>query len=281
MVLVVVPFEPLAKEALGMGHRVEEARKRVGILQGLEMAFRVRVVVGSPRPGKAVPQAEELDQLDGRPGLHRTAPVIMDSQAASLAALEPDRFPDEVLRPPRILPLREHPADHIPAEDVDHDIEEVVLSLEGPLYPRDVPAPQLVGARGLKDRGASPGVACLQPSFPAFAKCREDVVESADARKIDAFVKQSRDDFPRGLVREPAGMEVFQDLGPFGGRNLVGRCRPRLLGACDLLFFFDPVEARAYNAHGLARFPHLAALDDENGRLVYKFSSPNCSPGIG
>src|SRR4030095_4042947 len=68
------------------------------------------------------------------------------------------RLADELLGQRRALAMRDHPADHVPAEDVEHDVQVEVGPLRGPEELGDVPAPELVGPAGQQLRGRIKGV---------------------------------------------------------------------------------------------------------------------------
>jgi hypothetical protein len=57
----------------------------------------------------------------------------------------------------RALAMGHHPADHVPAEHVEHDVEVEVGPLRRPEPLRDIPTPQLVGPAGQQLRGGIDG----------------------------------------------------------------------------------------------------------------------------
>src|SRR5438046_10339036 len=94
--------------------------------------------------------------LDSLPDLD-TSGVNRELIAAD--ALPGARRADELLGERGVLTLRHHPADHVAAEHVEHDVQVEVGPLRRAEQLGDVPAPQLVGAAGQQLRGGIDGMA--------------------------------------------------------------------------------------------------------------------------
>ncbi len=76
----------------------------------------------------------------------------------------------------RGLVRRQHPADHVPAEDVDDDVEVEPLTPVGASNLRDVPGPHLVGSRGDELGARVRGVAAHSTALPDRFGFAEDSV---------------------------------------------------------------------------------------------------------
>ena len=149
--LVVVPAEPPRQKLLRIGGRIEERREPRMVLQCAELGFGAGIVIRGPGTGEAVLQPQELDQIHGSARFHGTSAVVVYSHSVSRLEVPLDCLADESLGAPGVLALRDHPADDVSREDVDHDVEEEELPAPGPLEPGDVPGPDLVRSRGFKD----------------------------------------------------------------------------------------------------------------------------------
>ena len=85
-------------------------------------------------------------QCDGF-AAHRAAPVGMQSELAGLNAVLCARLGDEPLGERGALVGRNHPADDVPTEDVEDDVQMKVRPLDRAEQLGDVPAPDFVGPR--------------------------------------------------------------------------------------------------------------------------------------
>jgi hypothetical protein len=148
MVLDVVPGEEDVAVGADVLDRAEPVRERRPVLQRLELRLRERVVVGDVGAAMRLrdPQVGEQER-DGLRGQGRTA-VSVDRQLLAGDALPGAGFTDEPLGQRGALAMGHHPADHVPAEDVEHDVEVKVGPLRRPQQLRNVPTPQLVGPAG-------------------------------------------------------------------------------------------------------------------------------------
>ena len=123
-VFVVVPGEEALAEGLrAILDRAKAIRKLRPVLQGAEVAFRIRVVVGdvgaTVRLGDAEIGQEKGDGLGG----HRGAAIGVDGQLTGLDVLLRAGVLDESSGELRALARRHHPAGDIAAEDIQDDVE--------------------------------------------------------------------------------------------------------------------------------------------------------------
>ena len=79
---------------------------------------------------------------------HRRAAVGVQGEHLGLDALFVAGLFDETTGQRRVLPVCDHPADRVAAEDVEHDVEVEVRPLGRPQQLGDVPGPGLVRRRG-------------------------------------------------------------------------------------------------------------------------------------
>jgi len=79
---------------------------------------------------------------------HRGTAVGMQRELARLNVVLRAGFGDEALGKRRALVRRQHPADDVPAEDVEDHVETEVRPFRGAQHLRDIPAPNFVGTRG-------------------------------------------------------------------------------------------------------------------------------------
>lgn len=114
-----------------------------------------------------------------------------------------------------------HLVDHqLPAVDVlDHvPVEEAPSDRAG--HPRDVPAPDLVGAIGLVGRDRPGHGRFAAPTPAALARCLVHAVERRLARKVNALIGQLGHDLVRrqaGAVGPVVTSERHEDASHLGG----------------------------------------------------------------
>jgi hypothetical protein len=87
VVLHVVPVEEALAEGAGILDAAEPVREGGVVLEGLELALRVRVVVGDVWPGMGADDAQVGQWNGDRLGGHRAAPVGVDGERARLDLL--------------------------------------------------------------------------------------------------------------------------------------------------------------------------------------------------
>ena len=95
---------------------------------------------------------------------------------------------------------RHHPADYVPAEDVQDDIEIEVGPLGRPLQLGDVPTPKLVRRSGQQLRPLICRMGELITTFASFTLLFEDPVHRAERAVIDALVQQRGEDRGRRAI---------------------------------------------------------------------------------
>jgi hypothetical protein len=139
MVLLVVPGKERLKEGAGFFDAGEALREIGVIFEGLELRLRKGIVVArmGPPVGFGDPEIgqQEADWFGG----HRGAPIRADGELPGPDGLLAAGLFNEALRQSGGFPGRNHPADHIPAEDVEDDIELVVGPFDRPQELGDVP----------------------------------------------------------------------------------------------------------------------------------------------
>src|SRR5208337_3594881 len=122
-VVLVVPIEKAAAEASG----VLDAAKALGeqrlILEGLEVAFRERVVVGGIRPVVRGGDAEVGEQQGGGFGFRGAAVIGMQSELARRHVVLGDGVVEQRLEQNSTLSIGDAPTHHASAEDVEDNIE--------------------------------------------------------------------------------------------------------------------------------------------------------------
>ena len=97
MVLEVVPAEKPLAEAAGVLDAAEPVREGRVVLEGLELALGVGVVVGDVRAGVALGHAQVPQEQGDRLGGHRGAPVGVDGERAGLHTLDHDGLGEQPL----------------------------------------------------------------------------------------------------------------------------------------------------------------------------------------
>src|SRR6266508_602417 len=126
VVLVVVPAEEVLAEAAGVLDRAEPLREGGMLLQRLELAFRVRVVVGHVGAGVGLGDAQAGQQHGDRLGGHRGPAVGVHAELVGRNALGGDGVGGQPLGQAGSLSGGDHPADHVPRVDVQDRIQAIV-----------------------------------------------------------------------------------------------------------------------------------------------------------
>jgi len=131
-VLGVVPRKERSAVARGVIDPEEATRKTGGVLQGLELRLRERVVIGDLGPTQRSRHTEIGKQLRRALARHGGSTIGMQGQNLRLDALLDTRFFDQSTGQRRVLPVGHHPAHRVAAEDVEQDVEVVVRPLLRP-----------------------------------------------------------------------------------------------------------------------------------------------------
>ena len=143
VMLVVIPVEEGTCPGPDVGQGAKSVREPGTILHGLELSFRVGIVIGGVGPGMTLGHAQVSQKLGHGLGAHRTAPVGVDDELVRRDVLLDARLRDQLSGQSGQLALGDHPADHVTAEDVQDDIQVVVGPLDGAFELSDIPAPEL------------------------------------------------------------------------------------------------------------------------------------------
>ena len=146
VVEVVVPIEKVPAEGLGVLDGTESFGEVGAVLQGFELGFRERVVVGHLRPGVGLGHTQVRQQQCHRLRLHRRAAVSVENQLTAIDPLPVTAFTNQLFSQSRRFAIGHHPPHHLAAEDVEDHVEGEGGPLPGPLQPGDIPGPDLVGA---------------------------------------------------------------------------------------------------------------------------------------
>jgi hypothetical protein len=145
--LLVVPVEEFPAVRLGVLEAVEAIRIVAVVLHGLVDRLGERVVVAYARSAVGAGDLEEIGEFADLLGLLRRSPIGMDGQRPGLDALRFVALVDEVGRELAVFGGREHPADDVAAEQIEHDVQRVALALARAAQPGHVPGPDFVGPR--------------------------------------------------------------------------------------------------------------------------------------
>src|ERR1039457_6792790 len=108
------------------------------------MALREGIVVGDVRAAVGLGDAQIGEQKGYGLGGHGGTPVGVEGELAGDDLVLGTGFGDELAGQFLALPMRPHPADDIPAEDVEDYIEVEVGPLGGAQPLGDVPTPELI-----------------------------------------------------------------------------------------------------------------------------------------
>jgi len=129
VMLVVVPGKELLAKGTCVLDGAEPFRELGAVLEGFELAFRVRVVVRDVGPTMRFCQAQIGHQQRHRFRGHRGAAVGVDGQIAGQEALLGACFGDQSLGQLGGFAGRHHPAHHVAAEDLQDDVKVEVSPL--------------------------------------------------------------------------------------------------------------------------------------------------------
>ena len=210
VMVLVVPIEEAAAEASGVLDAAEALGEARLILQGFEVAFGERVVVGGVRPVVRTGDAEIGEQQRGGLGLHRAAAIGVQGELTGRHVVFRDGVVEQRPEQRGAFGIGHAPADHAAAEDVENDVEIEVAPLRWPHQFGDVPGPDLVGTFGQKFGLLVDGMAQLLAAFADLAVLSEDAIHGADRAVVDAFIEQGGVDFGRRLIGEARRVQQIQ-----------------------------------------------------------------------
>ena len=129
VVVLVVPGEEAAAEVLGVLNAAE-ARGEFGlVLEGLEVGFGERIVVGGVRPAVRLGDAEVGQHQGGGLGFHRPAAIGVEGQLARRHGVLGQSVIEKGFEQDGALGIGDAPADDPAAEDVEDDVEIEVRSV--------------------------------------------------------------------------------------------------------------------------------------------------------
>ena len=170
---MVVPVEKAPTEGLGVLDGTESFGEVGAVLQGFELGFRERVVVGHLRPGVGLGHTQVRQQQCHHLRLHRRAAVSVENQLTAIDPLLVTAFTNQLFSQSRRFAIGHHPPHHLAAEDVEDHVEGEGGPLPGPLQPGDIPGPDIgwglsltVPASGRRDGAVGGVVRALPDSHP-------------------------------------------------------------------------------------------------------------------
>ena len=210
--LGVVPREERSTESDGGGDVVEAPREAWVILQGLELRLGERVVIGHLGAAQRPRDPEVGEQLCGALARHRRPAVGVQGEDLGPDALFVAGLFDETSGQRRVLPVGDHPADRVAAEDVEHDVEVEVRPLRRPQQFGDIPGPGLVRGRGHQFGFGVLGMLTLIAPFSDRLVGGQDPIHRTLRAQVVAFVEQRRHNLRRRTVNEAWTGEHIEDL---------------------------------------------------------------------
>ena len=188
--LVVVPGEKRLAEGAAVLDAAEAIRKLGAVLHGAELAFRIRIVVGSIGPAVGLGDAQIGQQKGHRLGAHGRAAVGVDGELAGGMLCFSQVSSMSLLGQFGAFARRHHPADDVAAEDVEDDVEVEVGPLGRAAQLGDVPTPKLVGRGGQQLRLLIRRMGELIAALARGAVLFQDAIHGARGAEILAFIEQ-------------------------------------------------------------------------------------------
>jgi len=146
-VLMVVPTEEVLPEGPAILQRSEPLGKVGTVFERFELGFRKRIVVRDVRTTMRFGHGQVGEQQRDGFAPHRRAAVGVQRELARLNAVLRTGLGDEAFSERRALVRRQHPADDVPAEDVEDHVEIEVRPFRRAQQLGDIPAPDFVGTR--------------------------------------------------------------------------------------------------------------------------------------
>src|ERR1041385_2427907 len=189
-VLLVVPLEELLAEGATVLDAAEAVWEVGPVLQGSELAFGIRVVVGDVGPAVSLGDAQVGHEKGDRLGGHDPAAVGVNVELASGNLMLADGFVDEPRGQFGALAGSHHPTGDVAAEDVEDDVEIKVGPFDRPQQLGDVPAPKLVRCRGQQLRFLVRRMHELITTLAGFSFLFENPVHGANRAEILSFIQQ-------------------------------------------------------------------------------------------
>ena len=205
-----LPDEERATETSGVLDAAEAFGKAWLILQGLEVAFGERVVVGRVRTVMRTGHTQIGEQKSRGFRFHWTTAIGMEHELAGRHIVFRDRIVEQRPEQRGAFSIRHEPADHAAAEDVEDHVEIEVRSLRRSYQLGDVPGPDLIGFLRQKFRLLINRMAHLPAAFADFAVLTEQATHGADRAVIVTLIEQGGIDLGRRLVSETGRMRQIE-----------------------------------------------------------------------
>lgn len=118
LVFAVVPAKECAAELFGVLYAAKAFGKFRAVLQGLEVGFRVRIIITHMRTAVGFGDAQVSQQVGHQLGLHTGAAVSMQDQLVATNLLLFTTLTNELGSQCTGLVISDHPADHVATEDI-------------------------------------------------------------------------------------------------------------------------------------------------------------------
>src|SRR3990167_1580394 len=152
MVLGVVPGEEILTESPGILNRAEISGEIRTIFEGFKLRFRIGIIIAHVRTRMAFcyPQIREKKCHGLR--CHAWPTISVDRQLFWFDNLFLTGISDETLCQNCLFTMRDHPANHVTAEDIKNDIEVEIGPFCRSFELRYIPGPYLIRSRGQKLR---------------------------------------------------------------------------------------------------------------------------------
>jgi hypothetical protein len=204
---VVVPVEEDLTEGSGVGEGPEAFGELGPVLEGLELALAVGVVVADVGPAVGLGHSEIGEEQGDGLGGHGGPSVGVDGELARSDGLLGDGVGDEPLGQGGRLAGGQEPPGHVAAVDVEDHVEVVGGPLGRTGQLGDVPGPHLVRS-GRDQLGLDVGgMAGLAATFAHLAVAAELPVHGGHRGQVGSLVEQRGVHAGRGQVDETRRVE--------------------------------------------------------------------------
>jgi len=216
--VAVLPVIP-SKEGMAEDTRLREigkcCRKLGLILGGLEERFDVRVVVADVGSRMALGYAQIGEQKGDGLGGHRATAIGVHDKLRGIGTLLGNGLGQQDARKRGAFAIGDHPADNVPAIDVDDRVEVKVGPLLRAVQLGDVPGKNLARPRRAKLGFYVCRARRLIAPFTNFADTVQDAVLRRHRAMIDAFVPEGGVDIRDATIDESRFVNSIQDRLPF------------------------------------------------------------------
>src|SRR5439155_1069029 len=157
---------------------------------------------------------------------HRRPMVSMERELARRDPLSPAALLDQLSRQGRAFLVSDHPANDVPAEDVQDHVEVEVGPLRRPEQLGDVPAPHLVGSRRQELGGRGVRMAQLIPPLTHLVILVEDPVHRPLRAEIALGIEKLCVHLRRSQIDELRFVQHLEHGGPLRRGQRPRRTRP-------------------------------------------------------